>query len=112
MDQHVEDAGIPSQGQNLHDLQNYLVTFNKEIGEPGDVLSSMDVVDSEVTDLYNPSGSTLAQDGGESGVSGQFSSGFYTEHQGKSSQLIQVQRSMNVFWFIVIYRKTHTHTHT
>ena len=86
-------SGSPGsqEGQNLHDLQNYLVTFNKEIGEPGDVLSSMDV-DGEVGDLYNPGGSSALQDGGEESVvgeaslgeAGQFSAGFYTEHQGTS----------------------------
>ncbi|XP_005096662.1 uncharacterized protein LOC101849454 [Aplysia californica] len=73
-----EDNGCPSQGQNLHDLQNYLVTFNKEIESGDDVLSSMDV-DGEVGDLYNPTSGSSLQEAGEPGVSGQFSSGFYSE---------------------------------
>ena len=75
---HGEDHGSPSAGQNLHDLQNYLVTFQKEM-EPGDdVLSAMDV-DTEVNDLYNSRNSSSLHDPVEQSASEQFSSGFYTE---------------------------------
>ncbi|XP_059168933.1 zinc finger protein 236-like [Physella acuta] len=75
-----DEPGSAGQNQNLHDLQNYLSTFNKEI-EPGDdVLSHMGVDTGDVGDLYNPtSGSHHLQEPGEGGVTSQFSSGFYSE---------------------------------
>ncbi|CAL1536833.1 unnamed protein product [Lymnaea stagnalis] len=75
-----DESGSAGQGQNLHDLQNYLSTFNKEIDPGDDVLAHMDV-DSGVGDLYkyNPSSGNPLQEPGEGGVASQFSSGFYSE---------------------------------
>ncbi|KAK6983201.1 transcriptional repressor CTCF, partial [Biomphalaria glabrata] len=66
-----DETGSSGQGQSLHDLQNYLSTFKKEI-EPGDdILSHIDVDTGDVHDLYSSTG--------ESSVVSQFTSGFYSE---------------------------------
>ncbi|BFZ19819.1 hypothetical protein BsWGS_22858 [Bradybaena similaris] len=76
-----DETGSAGQGQNLHDLQNYLSTFNKEI-EPGDdVLVNMDVDSGvgDVSELYSSNPDNALQDSADGPVTSQFSSGFYSE---------------------------------
>lgn len=98
-----DESGSTGHGQNLHDLQNYLSTFNKEI-EPGDdVLSNMDVDSGvgDVSDLYSSNPGNPLQEPGEGGVASQFSSGFYSE-QGNQKQcvLVGIEVCLAASWHI------------
>ena len=75
-----EVVGTVVTAQNLADLQNYLVTFNKEI-EGGDPSSIPVIVDADGSDSVHDILASVSgtHSGADSSSGGHFSTAFYTE---------------------------------